>query len=519
MKTRLTPKARKLASALLTTLVICSILSIFVLYYLSLIDQQNFLSARSQSWNMAIVISEAGIEDGMEQLNVNYPNLGSDGWSYDSSSSSYSRSNYINSDSSYVSTIIVTNSLNPLVVARAYVSMPSKYGKAAVSSVFATIGASQTTPTSGPVTRAVAVTTSKGNFYLAALVARNNINLKGNGVTTDSYDSTDPTKSTNSHYDPAKYKGDHGDVATDLSVMDSLSVGNANIYGHAHTGPNSPANAISYLPNCVVGSHSWATSNSGIEPGWYVQDANFSFPNTALPNTVSYLTPTNGTVVLKTGTMTTNSTYSVLSTAPNLASTVWQSTYTSGLRVGQTYYYAVLSGYTTNTYDQIVWGPGNYVVGSAGKVLVLGSDAVLVVTNGLTGSESFQIYSDAWNTNGATPSFPDSSITVYAGGTSTSVTGNQIVNQTGVPAAFTVFSAPTVTSVSFGGNAGFNGILVAPNADLSMNGSGSTVWDFCGAIMANSITLNGHFNFHYDESLARGPRNGRFLITAWNEVN
>ncbi len=57
MKTRLTKKARKMASALLTTLVLCSILSIFVLYYLSLIDQQNFLGARSQCWNMAIVVS------------------------------------------------------------------------------------------------------------------------------------------------------------------------------------------------------------------------------------------------------------------------------------------------------------------------------------------------------------------------------------------------------------------------------------------------------------------------------
>jgi len=61
MKISLTRKAKQLASSLLTALVICSILSLFVMYYLSLIEQQNFLSARSQSWNIAIAVSEAGI--------------------------------------------------------------------------------------------------------------------------------------------------------------------------------------------------------------------------------------------------------------------------------------------------------------------------------------------------------------------------------------------------------------------------------------------------------------------------
>jgi hypothetical protein len=87
MKTKLSRKARQLASSLLTTLVICSILSMFVMYYLSLIDQQNFLGFRSQTWNMAIAVSEAGIEDGLEHLNDGYPNMGTDGWTYDATSS------------------------------------------------------------------------------------------------------------------------------------------------------------------------------------------------------------------------------------------------------------------------------------------------------------------------------------------------------------------------------------------------------------------------------------------------
>jgi hypothetical protein len=34
----------------------------------------------------------------------------------------------------------------------------------------------------------------------------------------------------------------------------------------------------------------------------------------------------------------------------------------------------------------------------------------------------------------------------------------------------------------------------------------------------NSATLNGHFNFHFDECLANYKNNPRYLITGWNEI-
>jgi len=134
------------------------------------------------------------------------------------------------------------------------------------------------------------------------------------------------------------------------------------------------------------------------------------------------------------------------------------------LRVGQTYYYALLSSYPSSPthYDQVLWGGTSNVVGSLGNVLILGTNAVVVVTNGLTGDETFTIYSDAWNTNGAVPLSPESSVLVFAEGTSCTVQGKNVFNQPGIPSDFIVFCASTVTSVTFGGNAGFEGILVAP---------------------------------------------------------
>jgi len=82
-----------------------------------------------------------------------------------------------------------------------------------------------------------------------------------------------------------------------------------------------------------------------------------------------------------------------------------------------------------------------------------------------------------------------------------------------------MYCAPTVTSFDFNGNGEFTGVLVAPNANVRMNGGGHADNDFEGALVANSITMNGHFKFHYDESLGRKNASGRLLVTSWDEVN
>ena len=57
------------------------------------------------------------------------------------------------------------------------------------------------------------------------------------------------------------------------------------------------------------------------------------------------------------------------------------------------------------------------------------------------------------------------------------------------------------------GNDVFLGSIYAPSADLTMSGGGNpTPLDFQGACAVNTIGMNGHFNFHFDENLKRkGP--------------
>ena len=80
------------------------------------------------------------------------------------------------------------------------------------------------------------------------------------------------------------------------------------------------------------------------------------------------------------------------------------------------------------------------------------------------------------------------------------------------------YGLPNNTSVDVSGNGTFTGVLYAPSAAMSLSGGGSSDEDFTGAAIAKTVTMNGHFNFHYDEALKKfGPFRG-FIVTSWNEM-
>src|SRR2546421_12248555 len=108
MKIQISRKAKQLGTALFVALCISAFLCISITGYLSVAEQQNFLSARSQAWNMAIAITESGVEEGLQQLNCNAASLASDGWTYDGGSTCYWRSNNMGSGNSYVVNIYMT---------------------------------------------------------------------------------------------------------------------------------------------------------------------------------------------------------------------------------------------------------------------------------------------------------------------------------------------------------------------------------------------------------------------------
>src|SRR5258708_24805992 len=150
------------------------------------------------------------------------------------------------------------------------------------------------------ITRMIAVgAPARQSFYRAsrgprplfafAVAARQIIACKGNNVAIDSFDSGDTNYSTGGLYDPAKRK-DNGDVVTDDTMVNSLTVGNGRIMGHARTGLGT--NTVSLGPVGAVGSKAWVQSGvQGIEPGWAADDLNISWPDAQLPFTGCAFTP------------------------------------------------------------------------------------------------------------------------------------------------------------------------------------------------------------------------------------
>jgi hypothetical protein len=81
-----------------------------------------------------------------------------------------------------------------------------------------------------------------------------------------------------------------------------------------------------------------------------------------------------------------------------------------------------------------------------------------------------------------------------------------------------MFGLPSNRNIAISGNAAFTGVIYSPHADVTMNGGGTTIYDVVGAIVANTATMNGHFQFHYDERLGRSQVLAKFAVASWREL-
>jgi len=548
MKIKLSRKLKQMASALLVTMVLGGLLCMLVMYYLALIEQQNTLSVRSQAWNIAIAVSEAGIEEGLQALNQNRtPGVpvslyGVDGWHYDGAY--YWRTN---TDSAlggnwYIIRVNLTDPLEPQLICRSYVTLPALAANEP-NVFFAAVGV-----TTGPgvISRAIRVHCWDRGMFLAAMVAKHKIDLKGNGILTDSFHSKDLWKSDFGQYDPSVYAGDRGDIASNDGVVSTISVGNANIYGKAHTGAEG---TVTIGPGGAVGTHAWQNAgNTGFQEGYVLRDANFTFPDTGLPYssglplggpativTVTYditrtsttstvypdPAPWSGVTTTFLTTPTTTSDYPAPGTYvgevtinyPGEGSSEVEKTYSYDYITGTEYTYMVYQTnavFTTNSYDHVIEGGDYYTTEDLhGRTLVTGI-ARLVLPNGLVmaGNDQFTIA-------------PGGSLKMYVGSdtcTVGTVAGNGILNLAGYAENFILECTPEVKNFNFYGNGEFIGVLVAPEAHMTMNGGGHEDIDIIGSVMMNSITLNGHFSFHYDEALEALNNNPRLLVKSWDEI-
>jgi hypothetical protein len=306
------------------------------------------------------------------------------------------------------------------------------------------------------VSRTVKVGARRNALFAMGMVARLNVTLNGNNINVDSYDSGDPRYNTGGRYDPDKRK-DNGIVATNSGDPNMFSTGNANIWGKIATGPGG---LVSVGPNSCIGDQAWHLAGSkGLQPEAATDDMNMCFFELSCPVSISELPPGSGTV-------------------------------------DDTYYDHILE-----SKDYAITSSKGF----GGKVLVIGK-ARLLVTSDVQFSGSDLLYIA-----------PGGSLELYVSAPKAALGGAGVQNDTGDPKNFIYYGLPSNKSLSYSGNAAMSGAIYAPDADFSLGGGGKDVYDFSGACVTRTITINGKFNFHYDENLANGPSHG-YIATSWDEL-
>jgi len=425
-------------SVLIVIMALVVVLGIALAAVLSLTMHERRVLARTSSWNTALPVAEAGIEDAMSHLREVHKTLSINGnravngWQ-GSSSSVFLKCNL--TDSRYV--VGISSAKTPVIISVGEAWCPSagRYIK-----------------------RTVVVQTIGRGIFNKGLIARGKITMSGQ-FSSDSFDPLKPEFSTNGQYDPAK-RSDNGDVATLLSTTDAIDLGGqVKIYGDVATGPTG---TVKIGSQASVGTTNWVDGgNLGIQTNHYTKDMNVSFPIATTPYTNSGALPLLGIV-------------------------------------GTTAYKYILE-------DGVDYRLSTLVLSSSDKMLVRGKARLVVDQDVSLSGESFiQI-----NTN--------SSLELYVKQSAVSLSGSSVVNKSGNAANFTLHGLPGLTAINMSGNGTFIGTIYAPQAKLSMSGSGNDSLDFIGAAIVNEVNGSGNFKFHYDESLSYNtPQN--LVIVSWKEI-
>src|SRR5689334_24864161 len=165
-------KSSQQGSALLITLAVLFIIGLGFASYLTMVQSQHRLVAESQAWNTALTLAEAGIEEGMAQINAtfgtNYASSTQTNWGGPSGGVYGPRTNTMTNGS--YSTVIIQGTPSPTIIATGFATVPFN---------------------SITIKRTVQVTTTNRPAFGLAMAVQMDITTKGNNLTVDSYDSSD----------------------------------------------------------------------------------------------------------------------------------------------------------------------------------------------------------------------------------------------------------------------------------------------------------------------------------------
>jgi len=414
---------------LIATLIIGTILGITAASYLMALRAQHTAVIRSQAWNAALAMAEAGVDEALAQLNpgvgAGIVNRSANGWP-GPSGGLYGPVARTLSGGSY--SVVFTTHTFPTIYSTGYVTVPI-------------LGAT--------LKRTIRVATTNTALFTGGLEAKYDVNFGSRGLYIDSFDSSNWALSDHGRY-PVNNPSRTSTNGTVASLFGPVNLGNATIKG-----------------DLQLGSTATYSANNGSVMGEVTYDFNDDFDTVVLPQ-VNW-------DASKLQDNTTITAYDPLD---------------------------------TNIYQYVFTTSGNYKISSVRQGLYVAPKTVvnLYVTDN---SKPTIIRLGGVGRDAAQLNF-------YMAGETFSLSGGNIVDS-GLARNFTYYGLPSNLTIKFSGNASFTGTIYAPSANLVLTGGGEDDYDFVGAAYVKSANLNGHFNFHYDESLLRmGPMKS-YVAKNWHE--
>lgn len=318
------------------------------------------------------------------------------------------------------------------------------------------------------IRRQIKVDLSSSSLYANGLLARRNIIMNGNNVTIDSYDSR------LGPYTPISYvnRFSNGNVASLALTNTDVLINNADIFGYLSVGGSFNVNA-SFHPNGTLGALGASSGSKDLTR--VTEDFYADLPPVEVPTFGGWtdVSTFNSGASDITGPLT-------LGNPTDLSPAEYQAE-----RIA-------LSG---NGDDLVIDGPVRLYVRR--NVSISGKGSIRITSNG-----SLELYSAE-------------SLSISGNG---SAYGMQ--NETKKPEKFIIYNTtPTEggTSVDVAGNGLVYAIVYAPNSNVHLQGGGSSGAVF-GAIVGYEITLNGGYEFHYDEALADLAGGSGLSIDFWREL-
>ncbi|HEY0549446.1 MAG TPA: hypothetical protein VGF13_07560 [Verrucomicrobiae bacterium] len=312
MKTQLVPNIRRQGFTYLTTVITLIVVGIMLGAYLKMVSVQNQLTVRSQTWNRSIPILEAGIDEAVAHLNkngapddfgvVDLAKLSNftDGWVNDGApalTGPWHKTGSIDGDIYWVSISAWNGSTAsfPTISSTGYVRNLPAFAWKRLSGPFL---AASLLDSGYFSKRMVECSVTNNPTFTKAIVAKHGIDMNGNNIYTDSYDSGIAGRNISNHW-AMSVRRDHGDIGSNDTITNSITIGNANIWGRVATGPRG---TVSIGSGGKVGDAAWqGGSVSGIQPGFSSDDMNVEFQDANPPDGSAGWVPFPGSGPLPTG--------------------------------------------------------------------------------------------------------------------------------------------------------------------------------------------------------------------------